>query len=112
MQNNQLAMINYQSLNSAIRNPQSTNFSYFGDDLFGLEVSQTDGTRRASGITGSASLTEGFVNCHDLSIRIEFQSPKFADLFTETATGTERDIHHSRDRFNPHLSYEEGNGCP
>ena len=53
----------------------STNLSNLGDDLFCLEMSQTDCTRRASGITGPASLTEGLVDRHDLSIRIHLQSP-------------------------------------
>ena len=44
MQNGQLTMVNYQSLNSAIRNAQLTDFFDFGDDLFGLEVPQADGT--------------------------------------------------------------------
>jgi hypothetical protein len=40
----QMTQKSVQIPQSAFRNPQSAHFSDLSDDLFGLEVSQTDGT--------------------------------------------------------------------
>jgi hypothetical protein len=90
----------------------STNFSDLGDDLFCLEMSQADCTRRASGVAGSTTLTKGFIHSHHLSVSIDLQSPELADLLTETTSRTHELVHDGCDRFNLHPSCEEGDGCP
>jgi len=92
--------------------PGLTDLFDFGHNLFGLEVSQTDGTRGTGSVAGSASLAERFVNGHYLSVRIHLQGPEFTDLFTETATRAEGDIDNRSDRLDLNSSCKEGDGCP